>query len=118
VTRQKIILTGTPVQNNLEEFFSIIDLVQDDCFGNMAEFKRNFSGPIKKGLQKYARFTQKRNATELIQKLKDIYQPHFIRRTKREIFKCLSSELSLRPLEWNELPLKTDLVVWIPLSKI
>jgi len=26
VRRQKIILTGTPVQNKLEEFFSIIDL--------------------------------------------------------------------------------------------
>jgi SNF2 family DNA or RNA helicase len=27
VSKQKIILTGTPVQNNLEEFYSIIDLV-------------------------------------------------------------------------------------------
>lgn len=62
VTRQKVILTGTPVQNNLEEFYSIIDLVQDDCFGNLNEFKKNYSGPIKKGLQKYARFSLKRNA--------------------------------------------------------
>lgn len=35
VKRSKIILTGTPVQNNLEEFYSIIDLVQDDAFGNL-----------------------------------------------------------------------------------
>jgi hypothetical protein len=50
--------------------------------------------------------------------MKDIYQPHFLRRTKREIFRTLSSELAGRPLEWNELPLKIDLVVWIPLSKV
>ena len=30
----------------------------------------------------------------------------------------LSSELTDRPLTWNELPFKTDLVVWIPLSNI
>jgi SNF2 family DNA or RNA helicase len=50
VTRQKVILTGTPVQNNLEEFFSIFDLVQDGCFGTLADFKRDCSNPIKKGL--------------------------------------------------------------------
>lgn len=27
VSKQKIILTGTPVQNNLDEFFSLFDLV-------------------------------------------------------------------------------------------
>jgi hypothetical protein len=42
----------------------------------------------------------------------------FLRRTKKEIFRCVSSELSERPLEWNELPLKTDIVVWIPLSNV
>jgi DNA repair and recombination protein RAD54B len=43
VTNSKIILTGTPVQNNLNEFFSIIDLVQDNLLGSEAEFKRNYA---------------------------------------------------------------------------
>ena len=60
----------------------------------------------------------KRKATELLDQLKSLYRPFFIRRTKREIFACKSSELSQRPLEWHELPFKTDLVVWIPLSKV
>lgn len=29
----------------------------------------------------------------------------------------MSSEVVQRPLKWNELPLKTDLVVWIPLAQ-
>jgi DNA repair and recombination protein RAD54B len=56
VTNSKIILTGTPVQNNLNEFFSIIDLVQDNLFGTEAEFKRNYAGPIQKGMQKNAKY--------------------------------------------------------------
>lgn len=39
VKSSKIILTGTPVQNNLEEFYSIIDLVQDESFGSLKEFR-------------------------------------------------------------------------------
>jgi SNF2 family DNA or RNA helicase len=54
----------------------------------------------------------------MIQQLKDIYQPHFLRRTKKEIFKVKSSELSETELLPTELPLKTDLVVWIPLNAV
>ena len=62
VEKQKVILTGTPVQNNLEEFFSLLDIVQDNMFENLNQFKTDFANPIKKGLQKNARFSQKKNA--------------------------------------------------------
>jgi hypothetical protein len=55
-------------------------------------------------------------AIDLIKEFKILYTPLFLRRTKKEIFKVISSEMALEPLKWNELPLKTDLVVWIPLS--
>ena len=84
----------------------------------MADFKRDFAGPIKKGLQKHAKFKLKMNAIDQINTMKRLYRPHFLRRTKKEIFSCKSSELQLRPLEWNELPFKTDLVVWIPLTQV
>jgi SNF2 family DNA or RNA helicase len=54
----------------------------------------------------------------LLDQLKKLYKPFFIRRTKREIFTCKSSELTQRELYWNELPFKTDLVIWIPLSNV
>jgi SNF2 family DNA or RNA helicase len=57
-------------------------------------------------------------AKELIMKLKSIYKPYFLRRTKKEIFEIKSAELSKSPLEACQLPLKTDLVVWVPLSPI
>ena len=49
--------------------------------------------------------------------LRSLYTPLFIRRTKKEIFKCVSSELAGRELTNYELPMKTDLAIWIPLSK-
>ena len=47
-----------------------------------------------------------------------MYEGHFLRRTKNNIFKFLSAETAGRPLKLNELPLKTDLVVWVPLTNI
>ena len=35
-TKQKVLLTGTPIQNNLEEFYSIMDIVKDGIFGGLS----------------------------------------------------------------------------------
>ena len=45
-----------------------------------------------------------------------MYEEHFLRRTKDNIFTIKCAETSKRPLKLNELPLKTDLVIWLPLS--
>lgn len=52
----------------------------------------------------------------LSSKLRDMYKPHFLRRTKDAIFTIRCAETLGRPLKLSELPLKTDLVVWLPLS--
>ena len=57
-------------------------------------------------------------ATELSAKLRKMYEPHFLRRTKNQIFKVVSAETLGRPLKPHELPIKTDLVVWLPLTDI
>ena len=61
-----IVLTGTPVQNNLTEFYSILDLVSDGILGSEKGFKESYANPIKKGLQKFARYQAKKRAIELI----------------------------------------------------
>jgi len=40
--RSKIMLTGTPVQNNLAEFYSLMDIVEDDVFGTVSEFNQTY----------------------------------------------------------------------------
>lgn len=93
VKRQKIILTGTPVQNNLNEFYSLMDIIEDNIFGTPSEFNTHYRNAIEAGLKKRALYKQMVKAQEQIKKLKEMYQPHFLRRIKKEIFEIKSAEL-------------------------
>ena len=43
---KKIILSGTPIQNDLEEFFTIIDFINPGILGSFSGFKREYINPI------------------------------------------------------------------------
>lgn len=43
---KKILLTGTPIQNNLQEFYSLVDFVNPGILGSYSEFKKTFENPI------------------------------------------------------------------------
>lgn len=45
-------MTGTPMQNNFEEFFSMVDFVKPKFLGNWNEFSNAFSKPISDGIYK------------------------------------------------------------------
>jgi SNF2 family DNA or RNA helicase len=66
VRRHKIILTGTPVQNNLTEFYSLMDIVEDDILGTPSDFAEKFRSKIEAGLKKKALFKNMIRAQELI----------------------------------------------------
>ena len=41
--------TGTPIQNNLDELYSVVHFVAPGYLGELADFQRTFSDPISKG---------------------------------------------------------------------
>lgn len=45
---RKIILSGTPLQNNLGELFAMCDFVNPGCLGSLATFQKVFEGAIVK----------------------------------------------------------------------
>jgi len=48
-TRRRLALTGTPVQNNLHEYFVMVDWIRPNSLGTRAEFTQNFADAIERG---------------------------------------------------------------------
>ncbi|XP_076066387.1 uncharacterized protein LOC143039912 isoform X2 [Oratosquilla oratoria] len=96
-------LTGTAVQNNLKELWSILDWANPGCLGSEKEFSRKIARPIERGQKQQA---TKRELAESYKKRKDlvsVWKQFLIRRTKKLIS--------------NQLPSKTDQVVYCRMSQ-
>ena len=50
-TPRRIILSGTPIQNDLSEFFSMVNFVNDGLLGTYKKFAKYFENPIVKSRQ-------------------------------------------------------------------
>ncbi|MEU0074316.1 DEAD/DEAH box helicase [Streptomyces sp. NPDC006332] len=70
----RIAMTGTPVENRLEELWSIFHVTSPGLLGSRARFRQRFATPIE----------QRRSATAAAA-LKTLVAPHLLRRTKAEV---------------------------------
>lgn len=73
-----IALTGTPVENNLSELWSIMDFVQPGLLGSYKSFRHIFQIPIEENINDDFFISRKKD--ELINKI----EPVFLRRTKED----------------------------------
>uniref|UniRef100_A0A3B4CQA4 DNA helicase n=1 Tax=Pygocentrus nattereri TaxID=42514 RepID=A0A3B4CQA4_PYGNA len=83
----KLLLTGTPLQNNLEELFHLLNFLTPNRFNNLEGFLEEFADISKE---------------DQIKKLHDLLGPHMLRRLKADVFK--------------NMPAKTELIVRVELS--
>ncbi|XP_045714717.1 chromodomain-helicase-DNA-binding protein 5 isoform X2 [Phyllostomus hastatus] len=85
----KLLLTGTPLQNNLEELFHLLNFLTPERFNNLEGFLEEFADISKE---------------DQIKKLHDLLGPHMLRRLKADVFK--------------NMPAKTELIVRVELSQM
>ncbi|KNH07449.1 chromatin remodeling complex / DNA-dep ATPase [Perkinsela sp. CCAP 1560/4] len=84
-TPHRIISTGTPIQNSLQELWGIFHFVHPDLLGTLNTFTGVFHEPIRRGSMLNASRHDIRAAYEYSRQLKGRISPFFLRRLKCEV---------------------------------
>lgn len=84
-------ITGTPVENHLEELWSLFDFSVPGLLGDLRRFRSKYRYPI-----------EREGKTEILSQLREAVQPYILRRRKEEVA--------------TELPPKTEIVRPIEIS--
>jgi DNA repair and recombination protein RAD54B len=80
--RKRIVLTGTPIQNDLQEFYSIIDFCNPGMLGSRSAFHRVYEQPIMAGKEPSATAEEKDIASRRADELNRLISQFFLRRTQ------------------------------------
>ncbi|KAL3497299.1 hypothetical protein ACH5RR_040031, partial [Cinchona calisaya] len=88
-TRHRVLLTGTPLQNNLDELFMLMHFLDAGKFDSLEEFQEEFKDISQE---------------EQISRLHRMLAPHLLRRVKKDVMK--------------ELPPKKELILRVELSSM
>lgn len=109
-TRARLLLTGTPLQNNLTELWSLLFFLhygqesegEDDAFAGLKDFQEWFRKPVDSILEQNKQVLDQEDQ-EQISKLHKVIRPYLLRRLKRDVEK--------------QMPLKYEHVEFCRLSK-
>ncbi len=77
-TGHKIALSGTPIENSLDDLWSQMQFINPEILGSYAFFMENFKNPI-----------EKKQNEEVLAELKNLIHPYILRRTKEQVLKDL-----------------------------
>ncbi|XP_057371515.1 DNA repair and recombination protein RAD54-like [Daphnia carinata] len=102
--KRRVLLSGTPIQNDLLEYFSLLHFVNQGILGTAQEFKRRFETPILRGRDADATEETQKQGQGKLKELADLVNKCIIRRTSALLTKYL--------------PVKIELVVCVKLGPV
>lgn len=73
----RLLITGTPLQNNLRELYALLNFIMPDVFGDAEQFDEFFSLSDESGKE------------NVIKKLHTVLRPFMLRRVKKDVAKAL-----------------------------
>ncbi|WMV19388.1 hypothetical protein MTR67_012773, partial [Solanum verrucosum] len=86
-SKRRILLTGTPLQNDLMELWSLMHFLMPHIFQSHQEFKDWFCNPISGMVE-----GQEKVNKEVVDRLHNVLRPFILRRLKRDVEKQLPSK--------------------------
>lgn len=104
ITPNRIILSGTPMQNNLTELWSLFDFVFPMRLGTLVNFRNQFEVPIKAGGYANASNLDVETAMRCAEALKETISPYLMQRFKVDVA--------------QDLPKKSERVLFCKLTKL
>ncbi|KAF2755891.1 hypothetical protein EJ05DRAFT_467329 [Pseudovirgaria hyperparasitica] len=88
--RNRLLLTGTPIQNNMQELWALLHFIMPSLFDSHDEFSDWFS----KDIESHAQSNTKLNEDQL-RRLHMILKPFMLRRIKKHVQKELGDKIEL-----------------------
>jgi len=88
-TTRRVILSGTPIQNDLSEFFMMVDFVNPGLLGTFKSFTKNFEKPIIKSRQPGAHSKEVEKGEARSEELAELTSMFILRRTADILSKYL-----------------------------
>ncbi|EKX74294.1 helicase family member protein [Theileria equi strain WA] len=92
----RLLLTGTPLQNSLQELWSLMHFILPEIFSSHSEFKEWFSDPLTEAIE-CEQITSETGGkdgspNELVTKLHAVFRPYLLRRLKKDVEKQMPSK--------------------------
>ena len=78
---RRVILTGTPIQNDLSEYFSLLNFANPNFLGSKNDFRKNFENAIIRGRDSMASDAVKEECQRKLKELGGHVMKFIIRRT-------------------------------------
>lgn len=93
-SRYRLLLTGTPLQNNLHELWSLLNFLLPEIFSSSDDFDEWFNlGPV--GSEELTEEEKEKKNKQVIEQLHRILKPFLLRRIKKEVEKSLPPKIEI-----------------------